>query len=446
MRRGPRLGMLQAMITPLLAAVALTLCVPEVPAPPATLTPAESAAGWTILFDGQTTRNFRGFKSGEFPAKGWIVDNGTLMCVKGGGGGDLVTVDEYGDFELSLEYRCAPGANSGIMYRVAETLDTTWQTGPEFQVLDDAGAKVSPTHAHSAGALYDLAAPSEGKVAHAATDEATGGWNHARIRIHDGVLQHFLNGKKVVECRIDDSSWTDRIRASKFKGYSGFGVQPRGRIALQDHGDEVRYRNVKIRDLDKAMPGEMAIFNGKDLSGWTYFLNDDGKMEQVWSVQGAGEDAHIVCTGNPAGYLRTRDDFTSYVLKLEWRFSPVTKKAGNSGVLLRMQEPDKVWPKSIEAQLMSGRAGDFWNIGDFEMSTDKDRLNGRNTRHSYAAEKTVGEWNEYEIVVDGGNVVLNVNGEELNRAWDCAVIPGKIALQSEGAEIHFRRIRLAPIE
>jgi hypothetical protein len=145
------------------------------------------------------------------------------------------------------------------------------------------------------------------------------------------------------------------------------------------------------------------------------------------------------------GYLRTKDTFTDYVLKLEWRFNPVTKKAGNSGVLLRVQEPDQVWPRSIEAQLMSGSAGDFWNIGNFVMTADAGRTNGRNTKHLRANEQPLGEWNEYEIIVDGGDVTLNVNGETLNAASNCERIPGTIALQSEGAEIHFRRVRLAPI-
>jgi hypothetical protein len=106
---------------------------------------------------------------------------------------------------------------------------------------------------------------------------------------------------------------------------------------------------------------------------------------------------------------------------------------------------DKVWPRSIEAQLQSEAAGDFWNIGEFIMKTDTSRLNGRNTRRTHTAERPVGEWNEYEIIADHDKVTLKVNGEVLNTAWDAAEIPGKICLQSEGAEIHFRRIRLAPL-
>lgn len=414
------------------------------PNPP--LSPAEVAAGWSLLFDGtpeSAARNFRAFRKPELPKTSWVVADGVLRTVKGDPSVDLVTADQYSDFELSLEYRCTPGANSGIMYRVTDKHGATYQTGPEFQVLDDPGVEggkgIDPLSPHSAGAVYDLAPPAKGKVV-----KPAGEWNHARIRVKDGLLQHFLNGVKVVECRMDDQSWKDRIAASKFKSTDGFGVQPSGRISLQHHGDEVAYRSIKVRDFSREarLPGQIDLFNGKDLDNWACFLNDNGRKEDVWSVS----DGVLVCKGSPAGYLRTMDDYTNYVLKVEWRWNPVTGKAGNSGVLLRVQDPDKVWPRSVEAQLQSGSAGDFWNIGEFKMQTEPGRTKGRNTRHTHAAERPIGEWNEYEIIVSGGDVVLLVNGEELNRAWQVEALPGKIALQSEGTEIHFRKVALGPIK
>jgi hypothetical protein len=128
-----------------------------------------------------------------------------------------------------------------------------------------------------------------------------------------------------------------------------------------------------------------------------------------------------------------------------WAWHPA-KGAGNSGVLMRMVGEDNVWPRCVEAQLQSGNAGDFWNIDKFPMKVDPARTKGRNTKKTHFAEFPIGEWNEYEIIVDGGAVVLNVNGELLNEARDVWATAGKIALQSEGAEIHFRNIRLAPIE
>jgi hypothetical protein len=141
-------------------------------------------------------------------------------------------------------------------------------------------------------------------------------------------------------------------------------------------------------------------------------------------------------------------DFTNYILKLEWRWAPEDKGWRNSGVLLRMRGEDKIWPKSIEAQLMSGSAGDFWLIDGVRLDTDPARINRdapTNRIKAKMAEKPIGEWNEYEIIVDGERVVLKVNGQIVNEGTGAEVVPGKICLQSEGAEIHFRNIRLVPI-
>jgi hypothetical protein len=401
------------------------------------LTPAQRAAGWRLLFDGTSTDAWRGYRQLAFPAKGWIVEDGCLKVEAGGGGGDIITVDRYENFELVLEFRVSPGANSGIMYRVSENHAAPWQSGPEFQILDDGGAGVEPDDPHSVGALYDLYGPAGGKVT-----RPVGAFNTARIRLQDGRLEHWLNGVKVVACDLDSDEFRERVAASKFSAYEDFGKVARGSIALQDHGHDVWFRNIRIRDLDAPMPGEIRLFNGQDLSGWTAYLPDGAAMKDVWRV----EDGILICRGTPVGYLRTMQDYTNYVLKLEWRFNPVTKQAGNSGVLLRMIGEDTVWPRSVEAQLHSGNAGDFWNIGDFPMKTVPARTHGRNTRKSHFAERPVGEWNEYEIIVDGGSIVLRVNGQTVNEAWEVKEVPGRICLQSEGAEIQFRNVRLAPIK
>jgi len=401
------------------------------------LTPVQKAAGWTLLFDGRSTASWRGYRERGFPAQGWVIEDGCLKVAAGGGGGDIVTADQYENFELALDFRLSPGANSGIMYRVGEEYPAPWQTGPEYQILDDAGAGLDPADPHSVGALYDLLAPSADKVSRPA-----GEFNAARIRLQDDRLDHWLNGVKVVACDLGSDEFRQLVAASKFSAYEAFGTLRRGHIALQDHGHDIWFRDIRVRDLEAPMPGEIRIFNGRDLSGWTACLPDGAAMDDVWRV----EDGILICRGQPIGYLRTTDDFTNYVLRLQWRFDPVTKQAGNSGVLLRMVGEDQVWPRSVEAQLHSGNAGDFWCIGEFPMQTDPQRTRGRNTRKTHFAERPVGEWNDYEIIVDGGSVVLKVNGQVVNEAWGVQEIPGKICLQSEGAEIHFRNIRLAPIE
>src|ERR1043165_2573986 len=388
----------------------------------------------------------RGYKQQSFPAKGWKVADGVMSTVPGGGGGDIITTEQYGDFELILEYKTAPKANSGIMYRVTEKNPASYETGPEYQIYDDIGNKLKLTDPHAAGALYDLYPPGEGKV------EKEGDWNQARIWFRNGVVQHWLNGVKVVDATAFDAAgkptkeWLDHIAASKFKATDGFGVQPRGYLALQEHGDEVAFRNIKVRALDKPVAGEKPLFNGKDLTGWEAVVPDlKAKGEDqasVWSVK----DGILICKGVPAGYIRTKDTFANYILKVEWRFNPVTKDAGNSGVLLRMTGADKVWPKSVEAQLQSGSAGDFWNIDEVKMTADPARTKGRNTKHTHAAERAVGEWNEYEISANHGDVLLYGNGEELNRATQVGGVAGHICLQSEGKEIQFKSVRLVPLD
>lgn len=401
------------------------------------LTEAQKKAGWKLLFDGRTTQGWRGYGQKEFPRKGWVVEDGCLRVVAGGGGGDILTEEEFQDFEFFMEFKVSKNANSGIMYRVSEDEKNPWQTGPEFQILDDLGDNLSPTDVQSAGAMYGLYNPPPHKPV-----KPAGEWNRVRIVLRGDCVEHWLNGVQAADCDFSSEEWAQRRDKSKFAPYKRFGRNKKGHIDLQDHGHDVWFRNIRIRDMT-LKPGEeeIPLFNGEDLRSWTYFLQDGGKMEDTWSV----EDGILICKGKPFGYIRTKADYKNYILRLQWRFNPVTKKAGNSGVLLRMTGPDKVWPKSIEAQLQSGQAGDFWNIDQFPMKVAPERTSDRNTRKTHFNENPVGEWNDYEIAVDGGDVTLVVNGEVLNEATDAAEIPGKICLQSEGAEIHFRNIYLVPL-
>ncbi len=404
----------------------------------------DQARGYRPLTGPDATSLWRGYKQPAFPAKGWTAKDGVLTHAAGGGGGDLITTEQFGDFDLVFEFRTAPKANSGVMYGVAEKHDTTWQTGPEFQVIDDAGNSLRADDPHSTGAMYDLYPPGPGKAM-----KPSGEWNQGRIRYRDGVVKHWVNGAKVVDARLFDApgyhtkDWQARILGSKFNAYEGFGHQARGHIALQDHGDEIAYRNVSIRDLSGPARSEKMLFNGKDLGGLVAIVPEASKAgmkpEDVWSVK----DGVLICKGNPSGYIRTADTYQNFILRLQWRWAA---QPGNSGVLVRMVGEDKVWPKSFEAQLHSGSAGDIIGIGEFGFKGDSGRTSGRRTTKTHAAERSPGEWNEYEIIMNGGDAILIVNGEELNRATGVEQARGPIALQSEGAEIHFRDIRLIPLD
>lgn len=189
----------------------------------------------------------------------------------------------------------------------------------------------------------------------------------------------------------------------------------------------------------------VALFNGRDLAGWTFHLADPNvKMEDVWSAQ----EGKLLCTGQPVGYLVTKkDDFENYVLTLQWRWPG---KGGNNGVLVHVTEPGAlgVWPKSLEIQLGSGDAGDFWVIGtkiDVENS-EKRRQDRRHLNLTDDSEKPLGEWNDMEITCHGDEVFVKVNGDLVNHATKVSQTKGAIALQSEGTPIEFRKIELRKIE
>jgi cytochrome c len=228
--------------------------------PPAdnTLTEQEKRAGWQLLFDGQTISGWHNYGKTTM-GKSWIIeDNSIHLDAKAnpdGGwqapdGGDIVSAEEYGDFELSLDWKIAPCGNSGVIYHIVEDpgkYDYPWKTGPEMQVLDNACHPDSKFPKHRAGDLYDLM---ECKYV---TVKPGGEWNHARLVFKKGKVEHWLNNRKVVELKMFEggkptSKWLELIAGSKFPKLSGdFGLSQKGRIALQDHGDPVWYKNIKIR-------------------------------------------------------------------------------------------------------------------------------------------------------------------------------------------------------
>lgn len=188
------------------------------------------------------------------------------------------------------------------------------------------------------------------------------------------------------------------------------------------------------------------LFNGKDLANWQWVSDKkDSRMEDVWSIK----EGVLFCAGNPRGYIRTKNEnYENYTLTVEWRW-PKNGKGGNNGVLVHTTTPGAlgVWPKSIEVQLASGNAGDFWVIGtDLDVPNEEQRKQGR--RHlnlTDDSEKPLGQWNQMIITCKGDEVLVKVNGELVNHATNCTVTKGAISLQSEGAPIQFRKVELKPL-
>lgn len=223
------------------------------------LTEAEEAEGWRLLFDGRTLAGWRGIGREGIPSGHWVVEEGMIKKVPGGEvprqadgqpaqGGDLMTVRTFGDFELRLEWRIGPGGNSGIKYNVSEKMSMDVPPpqaaiGFEYQILDDGGhpdALVGPNR--TAAGLYDLIPPRNKSL------KPVGEFNEARIVFRGGHGEHWLNGQKVLEFDLGTPEMEALVAASKYRDIHGFAEQRRGHIVLQDHGDIVWFRNIRVRE------------------------------------------------------------------------------------------------------------------------------------------------------------------------------------------------------
>jgi len=221
------------------------------------LTAAEKEEGWELLWDGSTTAGWRGARLDEFPEKGWVIENGELVVLSSGGaesaaGGDIVTRELYGDFELKVDFKITEGANSGIKYFV----DTDLNKGPgssiglEYQILDDERHPDAKLGNHEGSrtlaSLYDLIAANPDKPVH-----RIGEWNRAHIISKGNHVEHWLNGMKVLEYERRSDAYRKLVSESKYVEWPGFGESETGHILLQDHGDRVAFKNIKIKPLTK---------------------------------------------------------------------------------------------------------------------------------------------------------------------------------------------------
>ena len=295
--------------------VAAALAVPA-SAEENTLSEAEKKAGWTLLFDGETKEGWRNFKKDSI-SDGWVVKDGALVRAAGGAG-DIITEGKYDNFELSLEYKISPEGNSGIMFLVTEDADRPWHTGPEIQVQDN----VDGHDPQKAGWLYQLYKPR--------TDPATGDpadatrpvgeWNQVQLRVTESGCEINVNGVRYAQFKLGSDDWNRRVAQSKFANLEGFGKADEGHICLQDHGDEVAYRNIKIRELGPSgeapepIDGTLALkpvlaYPNLEWADWEP-LDDRGRPEQFRAIvlTHAGDDSGRVFVAEQRGRIYVFDN------------------------------------------------------------------------------------------------------------------------------------------
>ncbi|MEL7531659.1 MAG: DUF1080 domain-containing protein [Bacteroidota bacterium] len=388
-----------------------------------TLTEAEKEAGWQLLFNGKNMEGWHTY--GLQIVHGWEIADDAMHAMGAEDGGDIVSDATYSDFELSLEWKVSTKANSGIFFRVVEdtaAFKTVYATGPEYQLLDDASYEGEVEEMQKTGSNYAMHAVSNRPA------KAAGEWNHSRMLVQGLHVEHWLNGEKIVEYELQSSDWTERMQNSKWKDYPAYGLAREGKIALQDHGAQTSFRNVKIRPLSPVI----SLFNGQDLEGWKVHGTEK------WYV----DNGVLVCESGPDkayGYLATVDSFKNLDLELEF----LQEADGNSGVFFR---------SSLDGTKISG-----WQVevappdhdtGGIYESYGRGWLKQIDPEHEGYLK--MGEWNQLRVRVVDDHVQTWLNGHKMVDFHDEKIgeAEGSIALQIHdggGIKVRWRNLNVREI-
>jgi len=391
------------------------------PGAPAGVSELEREAGWIDLFDGRSLAGWHTIGESGVRADGWEIADGCLHLPAGATGGDLVTDTTYGDFELELEWKVAPGTNSGIKYRVAETPGASAMLGPEYQVLDDAAQPSTEPPQLLAASLYALYEPSAKQLA------PLGSFNHTRIVARGTRIEHWLNGLRVLECDVGSADWETRRKASKFAPHADF-ARGRGRIGLQDHGGEVWFRNLRVRDLEN-LPGEpVELFDGTSLTGWKALGDARYSVDDGCILGEVGEGGH--------SFLVSERTFGDFLFEVDVK----TELPGNSGIQIRSHVNDEQRVVGYQVEIdPTERAwsGGIYDEGRRGQFLDDKLAGGRAF--------VPGEWNHYRIECLGPWIRTWINGVPAADVLDPLDLEGFIGLQvhsGHDTRVRWRNFRL----
>jgi len=393
-----------------------------------TLTPEETASGWTLLFDGETLNGWRDY-NGTTLTKPWHVVDGCIQAKGAGSDSDgyIVTDKQYENFELSWDWKLSEGGNSGMLYHVVERpqFAVPYVTGPEYQLIDDLNFPEPLEEWQKLGVDYAMYLPNKDLM----KVNPAGQWNNSKIVFDNGHVEHWLNGAKILEFEAWSDDWFKRKNSGKWENAPEYGLAHKGVLCLQDHGYPASFRNIKIREIPRKTK-EVTLFNGVDLTGWEAYGTE------LWYV----EDGLLVCESGPDkqyGYLATREYYDDFELTVEFK----QEADGNSGVFIRsfIEEDVKVNGWQVEVAPKGHDTG-----GIYESY-------GRGWLEQIPDEKEeflkVGDWNTLRIKVQGDNVTTWLNDNEMVNLKDEKIGAGKgrIALQIHdggGIKVLWRNLKL----
>ena len=382
------------------------------------LTKAEQAEGWQLLFDGSTLNGWRDYNSDALTGP-WVVENGTIRAEGKGddAAGYIVTDAQYENFHLMWDWKISKGGNSGMLYHVVERPDfkVPYVTGPEYQLIDDENweeVNGYPLEQWQRCAVdYAMYVPDF----ETRNLKPAGQWNHSEIIFDNGHVTYILNGSKTVEFDAWSPDWYQRKAAGKWADAPEYGLSRKGHICIQDHGYPAWFRNIKIRPLP-VKSEERSLINGKDLTGWDLYGTDK------WYF----EDGDLICESGPDdtyGYLATDRYYNNFDLSLEFK----QEANGNSGVFIRswMQVPEKQKIQGWQVEVApfnhdtggvyeSYGRGWLWQIPDEKETILKE-----------------GEWNKMRILLEGDHLQTWLNGEKMTDLTDEKIGEGigRICLQ-----------------
>ncbi len=396
------------------------------------LTAKEKTDGWELLFDGKTLNGWRDY-NGKTLTEPWHVVDGCIQA-KGDGSdasGYMVTDREFENFILSWDWKLSKGGNSGMLYHVVERPQyaVPYITGPEYQLIDEPNFPEKLEEWQKTGADYAMHVPDKAKM----NVRPYGEWNNSKIVFDNGHVEHWLNGKKILEFEAWTDDWHKLKNSGKWATAPEYGLAHKGVICLQDHGYPASFRNIKIKQLPRKSGKQVTLFNGKNLDGW------DAYGTERWYV----EDGLLVCESGPDkqyGYLATRNYYDDFDLTLEFK----QEADGNSGVFIRsfVEEEAKVngWqvevaPKGYDTGGIYESYGRGWLI---QIPDERENI------------LKEGEWNTMRIRVKGDNVQTWLNGEQMVNINDAKIGAGKgrIALQIHdggGIKVVWRNLKLTTL-